>query len=124
MPYADREMKRAYQATWYAARRMRYLKGKHCEICGSTENLEFHHRDRRTKLSHRVFSWKKERLEAELAKCAIWCHACHHGFESNLMRKPFEHGLRGYRMKCRCEICRQAKRESRIRPDLSERSTP
>jgi hypothetical protein len=39
--------------------------------------LELDHVDPALKVSHRVWSWARERREAELAKCQVLCHDCH-----------------------------------------------
>jgi hypothetical protein len=48
-----------------------------CVDCGSPENLELDHVDQSEKVSHKVWSWAKERREAELAKCVPRCVGCH-----------------------------------------------
>ena len=50
-----------------------------CVKCGcwDLDQLEVDHIDPNTKVSHRVWSWSKERRENELAKCQVLCRACH-----------------------------------------------
>lgn len=55
------------------------LNGK-CTICGTKENLEFHHRNPKTKISEistliHKGSWKQ--LKAEIKKCDLVCTTCH-----------------------------------------------
>lgn len=77
MPYRDPDVQRKYQREWIRKRRQEYLKGKVCRDCEGTEALELHHVDPATKVSHRIWSWRKERREAELAKCVVLCRDCH-----------------------------------------------
>src|SRR5262245_53788948 len=77
MPYKDKVKQRAYQAQWMRKRRADYLADKACVVCGSTEDLQIDHIDPSQKIDHRIWSWRKERREAELAKCEVLCHRHH-----------------------------------------------
>jgi 5-methylcytosine-specific restriction endonuclease McrA len=78
MPYKDLKRQRAYQREWMARQRREYLAtAGGCVECGATENLHVDHIDRETKVSHRIWSWRKELRDAELAKCQILCAICH-----------------------------------------------
>ena len=77
MPYKTKGLQREYCRKWMAARRATWFVGKSCKVCGSGEKLEIHHRDPSQKISHVVWSWKKERMEIELAKCDVLCHFHH-----------------------------------------------
>jgi hypothetical protein len=79
MPYLSIEDKREYQRRWWNERRATAMasRGNRCEACGGLGPFEFHHRDPSQKLSHRIWSWAKTRLEAELAKCDMLCLPCH-----------------------------------------------
>ena len=104
MPFRDREALRAYQRAWIARRRAEWLADKCCVACGSTDDLEVHHRDRNEKVTHRVWSWSRERREAELAKCEVRCRLCHfaeHGFHGTAQR---------YASGCTCAACLTASR--------------
>src|ERR1700738_5295764 len=81
MPFKSRKEKQKYQREWYAKRRAHYIEqhGGKCVKCGSTNKLEFDHKDPRDKVSHKIWSWKIDRIEAELAKCQLLCITCHHG---------------------------------------------
>jgi hypothetical protein len=48
-----------------------------CRQCGSKERLEIDHKNPDDKVSHAVWSWRKEKREAELAKCQVLCYKCH-----------------------------------------------
>jgi hypothetical protein len=78
MPYADPARQSDYQASWLRCRRATWL-AEHgpCVDCGTWEDLEVDHADASTKVTHRVWSWARERREAELAKCAARCASCH-----------------------------------------------
>lgn len=79
MSYIDPEAKREYQRRWLADRRAEYIAkcGGCCKSCGSSVFLEFHHLDPAAKESHRIWSWRRERIEAEVAKCILLCRECH-----------------------------------------------
>lgn len=77
VPMPTPELQREYGRQWIAARRSAWFEGKTCEKCGSEENLELDHRDPTVKITHRIWSWRKERQEAELAKCRVLCRECH-----------------------------------------------
>jgi len=80
MPYKDPEAQRKYQREWMARRRKEWFEQNGpCVDCGSNENLELDHVDRRFKVSHRIWSWSAARREAELAKCVARCSPCHDG---------------------------------------------
>lgn len=111
--------RKEYQRTWVANRRSKYIGENGCCVCGSKDRLQFHHREPAKKVSHRIFSWAKERIEEELEKCDLLCFKCHKK-EHTLLGKT--HGtLQCYRMmKCRCESCREAKRKSRVKLNMYE----
>jgi hypothetical protein len=103
------------------ARRLHYvqLHGGKCVKCGSVERLEFDHINPATKIEHRIWSWSKPRLEAELAKCQLLCQSCHiektkaefvYTESMRPVRLPIPHGTwAGYaHYKCRCHECRSA----------------
>jgi 5-methylcytosine-specific restriction endonuclease McrA len=68
---------REYQRRWLRARRAQFFAGKKCMVCQSTIQLELHHVDRSTKVSHHVWSWRQERRDAEIAQCQVLCSRCH-----------------------------------------------
>jgi hypothetical protein len=114
----SREYKRKRQREWCAKRRAEWFKENGpCKHCGSSENLELHHVDRKQKKSHSVWSWAKERREAELAKCIVLCESCHAMVTKNQAPEWGKevHHIHGtnteYRRGCRCGPCKQAKYE-------------
>ncbi len=102
VPYKDKQKQGEYQRAWMRKRRAHYLQGEKCKYCNSKENLQIHHVNPDVKESHRIWSWAKKRLEAELAKCIVLCQRCH-----NEIHNPPEHGSRTrYEAHgCRCIAC-------------------
>ena len=111
MPYRDRARQSQYQNERMQALRRAWL-AQHgpCVRCGRAEELEVHHRDRTTKVTHRVWSWSRVRREAELAKCEVLCRQCHREETTAQLAKPIVHGTDdGYKNHgCRCAACRAA----------------
>lgn len=113
MPYRNSDQKRAYQAKWVQQKRARvraaYLAGKTCAQCGSTDELQLHHRDPAQKISHRIWTWSEPRRLAELAKCDLLCRRCHQALHARWRAQKRQHGTTTmYRRGCRCERCATA----------------
>ena len=112
------EHKRKRQREWAAARRQSWL-DEHgpCIKCGSCSDLEIDHIDPTQKVNHRVFSWRKERRDAELAKCQVLCRLCHKEKTKEDLKTcrvyPTIRHIHGttteYRRGCRCAPCVAAK---------------
>jgi hypothetical protein len=78
MPYADPARQREYMRRWIADRRTGWITANGpCTDCETWDELEVDHADASLKVSHRVWSWARERREAELTKCVVRCTACH-----------------------------------------------
>lgn len=79
MPYKNLGDKREYQARWCRENRLAAIEflGGVCVVCGTTLNLEVDHKDPANKVSHRIWSWSKERRLGELEKCQVLCVAHH-----------------------------------------------
>jgi 5-methylcytosine-specific restriction endonuclease McrA len=77
MPFKDLKDKQEYQRNWLKDRKKVFFKGKKCEKCGSTKNLELHHLDKHKKEDHKIWSWSPARFKKEAAKCKILCRKCH-----------------------------------------------
>lgn len=90
------EAKREYQRQWVAKRREDYFADKNCEECGSTERLELDHKDPKQKVTHRIWSWSRERREAELKKCQILCEGCHKEKTSLYNQEKFSYDESGF----------------------------
>ena len=117
MPYKNPEARRKYMRLWMKRRRDEFFHDKTCEKCPSSENLELHHKDPASKISHRIWGWSKERREAEIAKCSVLCYKCHRAYEYEKMSR---HGIGGYQRGCRCEVCRGAN-NARVRKQRTSR---
>ena len=83
MPYLDKEDRHARNRA-IAAERLKALKaeaGGACVRCGSRDSaLQFHHRDRATKLfciAGEAANFTMERLRGEAKKCDLVCKGCH-----------------------------------------------
>ena len=109
MPYKDKAIQNAYQNQRLKRRRIQWLVDNGpCVECGSWEELEVDHKDRSTKVDHKVWSWSQQRRDEELAKCQVLCKTCHRNKTNNELRRPITHGAsNGYKKHgCRCELCR------------------
>jgi 5-methylcytosine-specific restriction endonuclease McrA len=73
----DIERKRKRQREWKAARRAKWFADKSCLVCGTTENLQLDHINPEDKIDHRIWSWKWERISAEVDKCQVLCETHH-----------------------------------------------
>lgn len=113
MPYKNKEQHSAYQFARMNALRLKWLEENGpCSYCGSEEDLEVDHKNPKTKVSHRIWSWSAKRREEELSKCQVLCKTCHKVKSDNELRGPrvpLVHGTRsGYSKKCRCVACVKA----------------
>lgn len=106
MAHTKETRKRAYEKI--KTRRAEFLKGKKCP-CGSEEKLNIHHINPSEKVDHKVWSWKKERMDAELAKCTVLCEKCHVELHAKERRDGDIHGSVSSYSKhgCRCSKCRE-----------------
>ena len=78
MGYKDKEIQRRYQREWRQKRYDDWVAANGpCIDCGSWSNLEVDHMDPSQKVSHRIWSWRKERRDIELLKCKVRCRLCH-----------------------------------------------
>ena len=113
MPYKDTEKRRQYAREWVVRRRREFFEGKKCSECSSTQDLEIHHEDPTQKVSHKIWSWSKQRRDEELKKCRVLCHKCHKEISVASCRVAWEHGTPyGYRTHgCRCDLCTAAHRD-------------
>lgn len=125
-----KEQRREYQKKYRNNLRQKVImeKGGVCLKCGSLSNLEFDHRDQKTKkaeISNLIANGASlSVLKAELTKCDLLCRSCHlkKSKESGDMstepwnKGKWKHGSTGYNTyKCRCAECRLWKREARKR---------
>lgn len=116
MPYKDKAKQRACQYRLMVEKRQIWLaENGPCAFCGSWDRLEVDHVDPAQKVEHKVWTWSKERRDAELAKCRTLCHDCHksHSRQQQIDdRAPQIHGTwQSYKRPsapCRCGECRAA----------------
>lgn len=106
MPYSNSDEQREYQRKWMAKRRSDYFKDKACANCKSKDRLELHHINPDLKVSHRIWSWSKDKREAELKKCIIVCNDCHKTLTKEWYKQNWQHGARRmYENGCKCPAC-------------------
>lgn len=112
MPYKDIKTQREYQKEWAARRREKWvlLMGGKCTHCGSDERLEFDHLDPTQKTSHRIWTWKEERIAKELEKCQLLCRQCHQNKTAEERMPPHGTETRYSSHKCRCNLCKLARK--------------
>jgi hypothetical protein len=119
MGYSDKEKQREYQKQWIAKRRAKYLEGKSCAFCGSSENLEIDHINPEQKTFNPSALWSMSETNpkriAELAKCQILCSDCHGkktlvDISNRIGQEILQHGTATMYDKhgCRCPPCREA----------------
>ncbi len=101
--------RKEYQKNWVRARRLFFLKDKVCRNCGTEKNLQLDHINRADKISHRIWSWSKERIISEMNKCQILCKNCHRvkTTKENSIPGIFHGTRRQYYRGCRCADCRR-----------------
>lgn len=118
-----REYRKKYYKDVVRPRRLAWLSGKTCHLCGSSEDLHLHHVNRADKVGHSIWTWSEERREKEIAKCIPLCKKCH--TEHHRIER-MKHGLSAYsRRGCRCDVCRAAKSANNAKRDRrKDKSTP
>lgn len=109
---------RKYHLDWYYKRKkiLIDLLGGKCVSCRSKNDLEFDHKDPGEKtfsISKKITTLSMNELKEELKKCQLLCKICHIDKsmkEKGQMLARGTHGtLSSYRY-CKCELCREAKR--------------
>jgi len=113
MPHKDYESYRQYQREYQRKRAAEWrhfavqsLGGK-CVICGSTINLEVHHKNPQNKEFNisQIWSRNESIKTKELAKCEVRCNLHHK--EAHAAKCGTESA---WKNGCRCDICVEAKR--------------
>lgn len=121
---------RKYQLKRYHRRRKEAIAflGDKCSKCGSIQNLELDHIDRKLKSFSiaKIWSYTEERFWSEIKKCQVLCQKCHS--DKTILERGFKiakgnHGTVSSYRYCRCTLCRaastQANREYRRRKKLA-----
>lgn len=125
----DAEYHRQYQARRRRERLSLAIErlGGCCVRCGVTDNLEFDHiiPGTRERCVSEATNWSLKRFLTEVDKCQLLCNSCHRekskehdeqgGGAWKRIEKP-EHGTElCYTRGCRCEPCKQARYDARVR---------
>ena len=110
-PHYNEYMKE-YMLARYHRRRAEWIEklGGRCDVCGTTENLEFDHliaSDKKFDVAKILNSASEVKLESEMIKCHLLCRK--HHLEKSIASgdtNSVEHGggLTG-KKNCRCELC-------------------
>ena len=113
MTYIGKKKQKQFQLNRYHTRQSSYIvrSGGKCLKCDGTTMLEFLHKEREQKISHRIWSWSTEHLETELSKCDLLCKECHQKETNEQFGfKKYVHGtsLCYGATQCRCILCRKA----------------
>ena len=118
MPRPDhpdyKEYMRKYMAQRHARQRARGIEylGVKCVDCGTTDRLEFDHKDPPEKeftISSK-FTRGWARLVEELDKCDLRCVPCHRRRTAAQRAVPHGGGVSG-KKNCYCELCKPVKQE-------------
>lgn len=113
MPFKDRNKQRSFQREWMKRRREQWLnENGPCVLCNSKDDLECHHLDPLSKLSHRIWSWSDSKRLKELEKCRVLCGACHKKETARYRVMAVKHGTttKYKNHRCRCNRCIEAMR--------------
>ena len=115
---AYNEYMRVYVGKRYHRRRKEAIEklGGKCAKCGSTEDLEFDHIDRTTKTADiaKLWTYKEHLFWEEVEKCQILCKTCHQDKsieDLGFTKAKGNHGTISSIRYCKCELCKNAKRE-------------
>ena len=103
------------QLDQYYRRRDQFIKrlGGKCVDCGSLNNLEFDHDDRKHKTFNisKCYSMNLNDLLIEVDKCKLRCKPCHLNKTKEVDGIKSEHGKSSmYKKGCRCSDCLEANR--------------
>lgn len=94
--------------------------GNACVICGSLENLEIDHVNRKDKSFNITSEWSSKsqlEIETELKKCQPLCSGCHKTktakeLSIDKMKEPSHGSIYAWmKKKCLCDVCTASKNE-------------
>lgn len=116
MPCKTPELQREFGKRWIAKRRSEAITqlGGKCEHCGSKENLEFDHIDRKSKVCNISTLWTrtKEFRDIELRKCQLLCCECHKIKTAKEFGAHVTNGMiTMHKNGCRCLHCKEIARK-------------
>jgi hypothetical protein len=101
--------KKTYQREWCRKRRKALMEWKKCSICWTTKNLENHHVDKNTKITHKFITFRKEFVDNEMKKCIQLCKKHHDELHAKEKEREITHWTdAGYARFCRCDLCTKA----------------
>lgn len=111
MSYYSEYFRKRYQERMPKAKEM--LGGK-CIVCGSIEDLQFHHPpsvEKRFSVSEGI-SYSEKVFFEEVRKCQLLCHSCHSKYTGSTLKQNIVHGtLTAYTYyACRCNVCKEGVR--------------
>lgn len=104
-----------YQRRRYIARRAAAVAklGGGCQVCGTTEDLEFHHvapADKVIEATVMFSKYSQARIDEELAKCVLLC-TDHHMDETRAAMSVEHGGGASGKKNCKCRLCKARKAE-------------
>jgi 5-methylcytosine-specific restriction endonuclease McrA len=107
--------KSKYQRRNERRRQMAFnILGRKCVRCGSTENLQFDHKNPEEKTAKLSRFWSAEEhvFIREVLKCQVLCKKCHDKKTKNDVTINAKHGSASMWQKgCRCKICAEKRVE-------------
>jgi hypothetical protein len=109
-----REYMRKYAMERYYRKKQELIErlGGKCRVCGSTDSLQFDHKNHGSK-DYEVTTkmWWSKNVDEEVAKCQLLCKSCHTlksiGEKGHTVAKGTHGTLSAYRY-CKCDLCREA----------------
>jgi 5-methylcytosine-specific restriction endonuclease McrA len=109
---------REYMLARYHARRARAIEilGGKCAECDSIDRLELDHKERLSKAFElaKIWCYKESLFWKELEKCQLLCFQCHRTksiLERGLKIAKGTHGTLSASRYCKCDLCKNAKRD-------------
>lgn len=112
------EYHKKYQLDRYHSRRNTAIQklGGVCVKCGTSDKLELDHinpKDKSFSIS-KLWSCSERKFNKEVDKCQLLCETCHREktlVDNGQVSAKITHGTLSSYKYCRCELCKQAKRD-------------